>query len=89
MADLIFRGGAVFDGYRYRRDVTVAVRAGRVVAVSADAVGLAGPRTETVDLAGGLLLPGFVDAHVHPVQGGLERMRCDLSGAIGRARTWT
>jgi len=85
MADLIFRGGAVFDGYRYRRDVTVAVRAGRVVAVSADAVGLAGPRTETVDLAGGLLLPGFVDAHVHPVQGGLERMRCDLSGAIGRA----
>ena len=26
-----------------------------------------------------LLLPGFVDAHVHPVQGGLERLGCDLS----------
>ena len=32
-----------------------------------------------VDLAGGLLSPGFVDAHVHPIQGGLERLRCDLS----------
>src|SRR3954447_25461583 len=29
--------------------------------------------TEVVDLDSGLLLPGFVDAHVHPVQGGLER----------------
>src|SRR6185503_5127906 len=28
---------------------------------------------------GGLVLPGFQDAHVHPVQGGVERMRCDLS----------
>jgi predicted amidohydrolase YtcJ len=32
-----------------------------------------------VDLAGGLLAPGFTDAHVHPIQGGLERLRCDLS----------
>ena len=34
---------------------------------------------EVVDLAGGLLAPGFTDAHVHPIQGGLERLRCDLS----------
>jgi predicted amidohydrolase YtcJ len=32
-----------------------------------------------VDLAGGLLSPGFTDAHVHPVDGGMERLRCDLS----------
>jgi hypothetical protein len=32
-----------------------------------------------VDLAGGLISPGFTDAHVHPIQGGLERLRCDLS----------
>ena len=38
-----------------------------------------GPGPQVVDLAGGLLAPGFVDAHVHPVQGGLERIRCDLS----------
>ena len=38
------------------------------------------PGAEEFDLAGGLVLPGFQDAHVHPVQGGLERLRCDLSG---------
>ncbi|MDT7643303.1 MAG: hypothetical protein QOC75_303, partial [Pseudonocardiales bacterium] len=42
---------------------------------------LAGPRTEVVDLAGRLLLPGFVDAHVHAVNGGIELGQCDLSGA--------
>ena len=35
--------------------------------------------TRVVDLAGGLVSPGFTDAHVHPIQGGLERLRCDLS----------
>src|SRR6185436_15114780 len=39
-----------------------------------------GPRTEVVDLAGRLLGPGFQDAHVHPIQGGLEMASCDLSG---------
>jgi predicted amidohydrolase YtcJ len=38
-----------------------------------------------VDLAGGVVLPGFQDAHVHPVHGGIERMRCDLSGLATRA----
>jgi hypothetical protein len=35
--------------------------------------------TEVIDLAGGLVSPGFTDAHVHPIQGGLERLCCDLS----------
>jgi len=40
--------------------------------------------TEVVDLAGGLVAPGFTDAHVHAVQGGLERVRCDLSAGETR-----
>lgn len=32
-----------------------------------------------IDLAGGLLLPGFQDAHMHPMVGGLELLRCELS----------
>ncbi len=55
------------------------MRGGRIVAVGEGALELVGPATEQVDLAGGLLLPGFQDAHVHPVGGGLERMRCDLT----------
>ena len=85
---LVFRNGSVFDGGRHRPGHAVVVRDDRVVAVLPEAdlagsgLGLAGARE--VDLAGGLLVPGFVDAHVHPVQGGLERIRCDLSGVDTR-----
>lgn len=72
-----FHGGTVFDGHRYLGRADVLVEAGRIVAVGdCDPP----PGAEVVDLAGGLLAPGFVDAHVHAVQGGLERIRCDLSG---------
>jgi predicted amidohydrolase YtcJ len=61
----------------------VAVRAGTIVAVGHDAGDLIGPRTEVVDLRGGALLPGFQDAHVHPVFAGLAMLTCDLAGATG------
>ncbi|WP_134767425.1 amidohydrolase [Nocardioides sp. 1609] len=78
----LFRNAALFDGHRYRGPGhDVLVDAGRVVAVGGAGTGAGSPaRADVVDLAGALLAPGFVDAHVHPVQGGLERMRCDLSG---------
>jgi predicted amidohydrolase YtcJ len=38
-----------------------------------------GPATRVVDLRGRLAIPAFGDAHVHPVQGGLESLRCDLA----------
>ena len=86
-ADLIFLGGTAFvppeadAATATAAPVTaVAVAAGRIVAVGgAEVRELAGPRTELVDLNGGLLVPGFQDAHLHPVQGGLERLSCDLS----------
>ncbi|HEY6933805.1 MAG TPA: amidohydrolase family protein, partial [Marmoricola sp.] len=78
----VFRNGPVFRADAARSWATaVAVRDGTVVAVGGDeAVAPYLPQAdEVVDLAGRLLLPGFVDAHAHPVMGGLERMRCDLS----------
>jgi predicted amidohydrolase YtcJ len=82
----LFTGGALFDGHRHRGRGAVVVEDGRIVEVAAESElsRTAGPGVEVVDLAGGLLAPGFVDAHVHTVQGGLERIRCDLSGATGR-----
>ena len=58
----------------------VAVRDGRIVAVgtSDDVAEFRGPRTEVVDLSGRMLVPGFQDAHVHPVNGGLDMLQCDL-----------
>ncbi|MEU8970523.1 amidohydrolase [Streptomyces monashensis] len=80
-ADLLFTGGPVFTP-EGRTASAVAVTGGRITAVGHDEVReLAGPRTEVVDLAGRLLLPGFQDAHVHPVPAGLELTQCDLTGA--------
>ncbi len=74
----LFTGGAVFDGRRHRGPRDVLVDDGRIVAVEAPGV-LSRDGAEVVDAAGGLVAPGFTDAHVHAVQGGLERLRCDLT----------
>lgn len=36
--------------------------------------------TRVIDLKGRTLLPGFTDAHVHPLSGGLAFLECDLTG---------
>lgn len=86
-ADLIFRGGPVFTASATRERVSaVAVRGDRIVAVGHEGdpwvAELTGPSTEVVDLRGRLLVPGFVDAHVHPVWGGLDLMRCNLADDV-------
>ncbi|MBX3093378.1 MAG: amidohydrolase [Cryobacterium sp.] len=80
-ADLVFHGGTVFTATAARRPATaVAVTGGRIIAVGHDEVrDLIGPKTDVVDLTGRMLVPGFQDAHVHPVWGGLDMMRCDLA----------
>ncbi|HET6626148.1 MAG TPA: amidohydrolase [Nocardioidaceae bacterium] len=76
----LFRNGSVFDGRRHLPGAAVLVADGRIRAVGPEPeLTEYDGRAEVVDLAGGLVLPGFQDAHVHPVQGGLERIRCDLS----------
>ncbi|MFA3843509.1 amidohydrolase [Streptomyces aureus] len=82
-ADLVFTGGPVHTFSPARsRATSVAVRGERIVAVGHDEVRqLVGPATEVVNLKGKLLIPGFQDAHAHPVGGGLELGQCDLSGA--------
>ncbi|QNE78284.1 amidohydrolase family protein [Streptomyces finlayi] len=80
-ADLVLTGGPVLtmDAARTRA-TTLAVTSDRVTAVGHDEVReLIGPKTEVVDLAGRLLVPGFQDAHIHPVGAGLELAQCDLT----------
>jgi predicted amidohydrolase YtcJ len=64
----------------------VAVRDGRIAAVGAaeDLAGLVGPRTRVVPAGGGLLLPGFQDAHVHAPFAGRDRLRIWLHDLDGR-----
>jgi hypothetical protein len=77
----LFVNGAVYTVDAARRWAeAVAVRGGRIVAVGSndDVAEFRGPGTEVVELAGRMLLPGFQDAHVHPVNGGLDALRCNL-----------
>src|SRR5215218_10316952 len=76
----LFTGGSVFDGHRHLPGHGVLVRDGRVAGVltPGDLDRLDRPE-EVVDLAGGLVSPGFTDAHCHPIQGGLERTQCDMT----------
>ncbi|MCX4817116.1 amidohydrolase [Streptomyces sp. NBC_01239] len=80
-ADLLFTNGPVLTP-EGRTAAAVAVTGDRITAVGrAEVHDLAGPDTQVVDLAGRLLLPGFQDAHVHPVPAGLELTQCDLTRA--------
>src|SRR5262245_40024427 len=81
-ADLVLVHGSVYTVDAARSWASaVAIRGGRIAYVGDDAGAraLAGPRTSLVDLGGAMLLPGFVDAHVHPISGGLQSRQCDLT----------
>ncbi|HJQ72556.1 MAG TPA: amidohydrolase [Actinomycetota bacterium] len=80
-ADLAFVNGCVYTVDAARTRVSaVAVAGGRIVSVGSDDLIRDGIDTTTsvVDLRGRMLLPGFQDAHVHPVSAGVDRLQCDL-----------
>jgi predicted amidohydrolase YtcJ len=81
-ADLVLTGGriATMDAARSWASA-LAVRDGRIVAVGPDPVVVRpwiGPSTRVIELRGRTVTPGFQDAHVHPIHGGLTMLRCDL-----------
>lgn len=84
---LLLHSGRVFDGDRLHPSATaVLVRDGLIAAVGTDDDLNDLPEAHgarRVDLGGGLITPGFVDAHVHLVMGGVERNACDLTTTAG------
>ena len=82
-ADLVFLSGSVYtvDPERSWAEA-VAVRDGAIAAVGSDVEirRRIGPATRVVELGGRMLLPGFHDAHIHPVSAGLDSLECPLSG---------
>lgn len=87
-AETILTGGRVHPVAPGAADAeALAVAGGRIVAVGTarELAELAGPSTSTIDVAGGLVLPGFQDAHAHPLHGGLASLRCDLYGSSSAA----
>jgi predicted amidohydrolase YtcJ len=83
MAELALRNGAIYtvDDARRWADA-VAIRDGRIVFVGTDKdlAAHVGPATKVIDLEGRMVIPGFQDAHIHPISAGLEAEACNLNG---------
>lgn len=80
MAELLITNAHVYGDGAWRPGVdSIAVRDGVIVGLGlhAELVGLV-PSAEVVDLDGAWILPGFQDAHIHPIQAGLEMNACNL-----------
>ncbi|MCW3844223.1 amidohydrolase [Micromonospora yasonensis] len=85
-ADLVITGADVYtvDAARSWSDA-VAVRGDRIIAVgSGPASELIGPRTRVIEAPGGMVLPGFQDAHIHAPFAGRDRLRVWLNDLTGR-----
>src|SRR5262245_65124102 len=65
-ADLFLRGGTLLNVYTGElHPAHVAVAGGRVAYVGSRD-DMVGPRTRVLEVAGRLLVPGYIDPHVHP-----------------------
>lgn len=83
-ATLVLRGGRVKTMDAARRTATaIAVRGDKVIAVGNDddVSRWIGDGTQVVELDGRTVLPGFIDAHIHPVSGALRLGQCSTEGA--------
>jgi len=86
-ADLVLKHGRIctVDAARPWAE-GAAVVGERIVAVGAgrDLEAWTGPGTRVIDLQGRLVLPGFIDSHVHFIQGGMSLLSVQLRDADGR-----
>jgi len=79
--DLLIRGGTVIDGTKAPRfDADVGIKDGRIAAVG----DLAGARAaRTIDAAGLIVAPGFIDSHTHDDQALIARPDMDFKVSQG------
>lgn len=81
-ADLVLRGGRVWTGRPLQPWAeAVAIIADRIAAVGseADIREMNGPHTRSLDCRGCLVLPGFIDNHVHLMMGAFQLRGLSLS----------
>ena len=80
-ADVVFVNGNIHTENATHQVVeALALRGNTIVALGSDAAmaPFEGPKTHKVDLKGGLMLPGFIDAHVHPAESAQMGDKCSL-----------
>ena len=80
-ADIVFRNGPVYTVDSKQPWARAVAVAGKRIVYVGDAAGVeryVTPRTRVVDLAGKMLLPGFVEGHIHPLVGAAMTRGVDL-----------
>ena len=80
-ADLILINGNIHTMNENKDSVqALAIKNGKIVALgkNQDIMNLNTENTKVIDLEGKQVLPGFTDAHIHPVSGGLAFLECGL-----------
>lgn len=83
LADVAFLGGRLERIVRGSPPTSaLAVSNGRILGLGSDdeVDSVIGPSTTVVRLHGETVLPGFQDAHIHPIYGGLLEFQCNLRG---------
>mgnify|MGYP000052287239 FL=1 len=88
-ADLILFNGKIYTVNEQQPWVeAIAVKDGEIIAVGdlSEVKLFAGKTTKHQDLKGTMLLPGFIDSHVHPVMGGAYVRSLSLDTFAGPAR---
>lgn len=85
-ADFVFRNGPIYTvstAAPWAEAVAVTGNAISFVGDEAGAMALAGPDTKVIDLKGRLLMPGFVEGHIHPFLGAFLTTGVDLQVPTG------
>ncbi len=83
-ADLILSGGHIYTADQgYPSAEAIVIEDDKIIFVGAEheALTYRKPTTRLIDTQGKMVLPGFHDAHIHPLLGGRSMMGCDLAGA--------
>jgi predicted amidohydrolase YtcJ len=83
-ADIIVIHGRIFtENSKHPWAQAVAIRGAKIVAVGEDATieKRRGMGTKVINAGGKLILPGFVDCHIHFLEGSLSLGRANLEGA--------
>lgn len=75
----VLRNARILAGDDFRDDLAIVIESGRITALISDAAPMLGQADEQVDLGGGWLLPGFIDAQVNGGGGVLFNNRPDFA----------
>ena len=81
-ADIVYRNGRIYTADPAdSMQQAVAITGGRLVYIGTDAgvSAYVGRKTKSTDLHGRTLMPGLIDGHMHPREGGAHLLTCNLN----------